>query len=204
MDEWGFMDMGFIGSQFTWHKHYARYTVWERLDRVVAMNYWFAKFLDTKIHHIDVTTSNHKPLWIVLEGMECRQQQPFRSEQMWMTEQGSSDTIEAVWRNGEDEPWTIKLLEKVDKCGSELSKWTKSSFVNVCNELVKKRKLLVQAERHAIRGGDATWMRNLEREINRMMDKEAKIWSQRVWVSWLKDGDRITKFFSYKSFVKEA
>ena len=31
LDECGFMDMGFVGSQFTWHKHFVDYTVWERL-----------------------------------------------------------------------------------------------------------------------------------------------------------------------------
>ena len=38
LDEYRFMDMGFVGSPFTWHKHYADYTVWERLDRAVAIN----------------------------------------------------------------------------------------------------------------------------------------------------------------------
>lgn len=36
LDECGFMDMGFVSSQFTWHKHFVDYTVWERLDRAVA------------------------------------------------------------------------------------------------------------------------------------------------------------------------
>ena len=48
LDECGFMDMGYIGPQFTWHRHFAGYTVWERLDRAVAMNDWFEKFPNTK------------------------------------------------------------------------------------------------------------------------------------------------------------
>lgn len=43
------------------------------------------------------------------------------------------------------------------------------------------------------------WMRNLEREINGLMDKKAKIWAQRAHVSWLKDGGRYTKFFHTKA-----
>ena len=38
-------------------------------------------------------------------------------------------------------------------------------------------------------------MRWLEKEVNMLLDKEAKIWAQRSKVLWLKDGDRNTKFF---------
>ena len=73
IDECGFMDLGFVGSRFTWHKHFDNYIVWERLDKAMVMNDWFLKFPNTKIYHLDVTTFDHKPLWIVPEGMECKQ-----------------------------------------------------------------------------------------------------------------------------------
>ncbi|KAK9999213.1 hypothetical protein SO802_018816 [Lithocarpus litseifolius] len=38
LDECGFMDLGFVGPMFTWHKHFDNYTVWERLDRAVSTN----------------------------------------------------------------------------------------------------------------------------------------------------------------------
>lgn len=38
-------------------------------------------------------------------------------------------------------------------------------------------------------------MRWLEKEVNLLLDKEAKMWAQRSKVLWLKDGDRNTKFF---------
>ena len=35
--------------------------MWERLDRAVATDEWLLKFPDTKVYHLDVTTSDHKP-----------------------------------------------------------------------------------------------------------------------------------------------
>lgn len=98
LDECGFMDLGFVGSMFTWHKHFDNYSIWERLDKAVATNDWFSMYLDTKVYHLNVTTSDHKPIWIVLEGMDYTQPRPFRFEQMWISEKGCGDTIEVVWQ----------------------------------------------------------------------------------------------------------
>ena len=72
LDECGFMDLGFMGSRFTGHKHFDNFIVSERLDRAVATNEWFSLFLDTQVHQLDVTTSDHKPLLITPNGMECK------------------------------------------------------------------------------------------------------------------------------------
>ena len=62
LDECRLIDLGFARSMFTWQKHYPAYMVWERLDRAVASTKWLAKFLDTKVYHLDVPASDHKPL----------------------------------------------------------------------------------------------------------------------------------------------
>ena len=45
IDERGFIDLGFIGSQFTWQKHFVDgHSIWERLDLSLANNDWFMQF----------------------------------------------------------------------------------------------------------------------------------------------------------------
>ena len=59
LDECGLMDLGYIGSPFTWSKHYRSGTsIWERLDRAVASHDWFIRFPGSRVHHVDSSTSD--------------------------------------------------------------------------------------------------------------------------------------------------
>lgn len=184
LDECDFMDLGFVGPMFTWHKHFEDYTVWEHLDRAIATNDWFAIFPNTKVYHLDVTASDHKALLIQPEGMECSQQKPFRFEQVSMAEQGCGATIEAVWKKDIEATDSTNVLRKVQNCGEALSKWSKTNFGSVRRELQEKRKLLSKAELAASR--DVAWVRRLEQEINSLLDCEAQMWSQRSKIQWLR------------------
>ena len=73
------------------------------------------------------------------------------------------------------DPWDTRVLNKIDKCGRELTRWSKKFFGSVRRELENKRKQLKQVENEAARTGNSTRMKLLEREVNQLLDKEAKI-----------------------------
>ena len=122
---------------------------------------------------MDVTTSDHKDLWIVPKGMECSFQKLFRFEQMWMTNKGCTDTIEIVSRKNVDESWDTKIITKIDHYGKALTQWSRRAFGNVKHETKRKRKQLTKAKKIAIGGGDSRLMKVLKEEINLLLAKEA-------------------------------
>ena len=193
------MDLKFVGFPFTWHKNYPDFTVRERLDRSLATNEWFLMFPGTKVHYLNVTTSDHKALWIFMEGMDCNFQKPFRFEQMWMKDKGFSETIKVVWSAGNSEPWDSSVLTKIDKCGQELSEWSKKCFGKVRKQLEVKCKQLQTIEQAALRTGDSSRMKFLENEVNLLIDKEAIMWRQWSKTLWLSDGDKNTRLFHSKA-----
>ena len=70
IDECGFMDLGFIGPKFTWSRHYTNgHSIWKRLDRGLATNLWFLRFLGARVHHLPCLSSNHCPLLINPTGI---------------------------------------------------------------------------------------------------------------------------------------
>lgn len=71
VDAYGFMDLGYSGSKYTWSKHFANgRLIWERLDRAFCTNEWLQLFAGTKAHHLTCTTFDHIPIWIVPDDLE--------------------------------------------------------------------------------------------------------------------------------------
>ena len=65
------VNLGFVGSKFTWQKHFADgHSIWERLDQGLANNDWLMNFSGTRVHHLHSDSSNHSPLRIVPTSME--------------------------------------------------------------------------------------------------------------------------------------
>ena len=172
IDECGFMDLGFIGPNFTWAKHYNDgHSIWERLDRGLASNLWFLRFLGTQVHHLPCLSSDHCPLFINPSGIEIPSyKKPFRFEEMWLSDSGCGEVVETAWRSCVSLDPNKEILGKIEKCGKDLTWWNYNVFGNVRRELKKKRDMLVEEEAVALRIGSNVWIRELQREINELMD----------------------------------
>lgn len=136
--------------------------------------------------------------------MECNFRKSFRFEQMWMSDKGCSEIVEVVWKERITKSCATKVIQKVAKCAAEHTRWSEIFFGSVHWDLEMKRKQLKQAEKIVIQGADIDRMRQLKQEINLLLDKEAKMSSQRSRVMWLKDGDRNTKFFHSKATQRRS
>ena len=55
--------------------------------------------------------------------------------------------------------------------------------------------MLLKAENEAMVNGNNSWVRELNFEINVLLDREAKMWAQRSRLLWASQGDKNTKYF---------
>ena len=98
-------------------------TIRERLDRGLATNVWLTRFASTRVHHLTLDSSDHYPLWIVPECLEIpNSTKPFKFEEMWLSYWGCMDVVEAVQSFQEVSDPTVKVIQKIVKCGKELRK----------------------------------------------------------------------------------
>ena len=200
-DECGLMDLGFVGPKYTWSKHFeSGQSIWEHLDRGLATNNWFLLFPGTKIHHLHCYSSDHLALFINLSGLEILVKRKFfRFEEMWLSDDRCGETIEVVWTSTESPDPSSAILKKVAKCEQDLTWWNNNCFGNVRMTVADKKKLLAAAELEAMRSGNNSRVRLLKTEVNVLIDRESRLWSQRSRVLWLSKGDSNTKIFHSKA-----
>lgn len=55
LDFCGFLDLSFIGLEFTWHGRRHEHMIWERLERGVANYDWMSKFLVATVRFFTAT-----------------------------------------------------------------------------------------------------------------------------------------------------
>ena len=196
IDEFSFMDLGYIGPDFTWSKHYTYgHSIWERLDRGLATNQWFMKFPGTWVYHLPCLSSDHCPLLINPTGIDFPSyKKPFQFEEMWLLDSSCGKVVDVAWRSCVARDSDSEIIRKIDKCGKDLSWWNYNVFGNVRRELKKKRDLLIEEEAVAVRTGNNFRIKALKDEIKVLMDREARMWNQRSRILWLKNGDGNTKF----------
>ena len=102
--------------------------------------------------------------------------------------------VEAIWSSNDMVDPSTKVMRNVEKCGKELKMWNRDHFGNVRKELAKKR-FLVDGKKEAMRSGSNHRVRELKREIIKLIEKDNRMWFQREKVLWAKDGDKNSKFF---------
>ena len=69
INECRFIDLGYVGSKFTWSRHFENgNSIWGRLDRGLVTNNWFLKFPGSLVHHLEYDSSNHYLLHITLSN----------------------------------------------------------------------------------------------------------------------------------------
>jgi len=148
-----------------------------------------------------VNFSDHHPLLVVLDGVERAQRtRYFRFESAWLLEDSYDDMLKTSWNE------IVPMQDKLKNLSHEIEEWKN---ITVDSVLIKKRELLAcigGIQKHLQRGRNNLFLVKLEKELQQelenILNMEELMWFQRWRAKWLTDGDRNTRYYHLKAITR--
>lgn len=195
------MDLGAVGSRFTWKgplfNGWSR--IYERLDRAMCNSDWRLRFDEAFVKVLPrVDFSDHHPLAIFPYGQQVHgSTPPFRFVSAWMTHPSFKEVVEQHWLNDRECLQNVKHMEAI------FNDWKNNVFGNV---RARKKSLLARIggiQKRVQEGCTNRFLQRLEKELQKELDQvlyqEELIWFQKSRAKWLTEGDRNTKYYHLKT-----
>ena len=103
--------------------------------------------------------------------------------------------VKEVWEAVRNDQNLAQLRDALSKTMSTLGAWSKK-FGSVTHDLAKSRS---QLEELMHMNADRQDIRRVTGKMNGLLYQEEMLWLQRSRITWLKEGDRKTKYFQSKA-----
>lgn len=199
------IDIGFIGSRFTWsNNRQTPNTVRCRLDRVCANGGVLQMFSSPTIHHLPFVGFDHCPLLLNLRPRcSCRGGmwgRPFRSEYVWVSKVKCEIIVREVSNSDGNADNAYSWLAMWERCRAKLKARSRDPRSNPRIQIASPSK----EQLSQLAAGRQTPKARAERpmltmELEGLFEDLSFYWQQRSKTEWMKEWDRNTVFFHVKA-----
>ncbi|KAL5804637.1 hypothetical protein ACOSQ3_031437 [Xanthoceras sorbifolium] len=202
-------DLGFEGPMFTWcNGRGGDAFVQERLDRCVCSRSWLSFFPGSHVQHLDFWKSDHRPilLHIAVQGLASPnvgsgRRSRFHFEESWVGLAECDQIIKNNWGVLAAPVSLGGVCANIGRCTASLGRWNALNRASLRRGINTKRLELASLSRSV---SPVSWrdIRLVEKELDDLLLQDEIYWRQRSRVSWLKFGDKNSKFFHAKASAR--
>ena len=119
---------------------------------------------------------------------------------MWERDASLGERISQAWEGEATKGDLGTINAALRGVMKTLKEWSSVQFGSIRKELERLRALLAEQQAN---GNDDQAVKDTIRTMNEMLYREEMLWLQRSRVSWLREGDRNTKFFHQRAVWRE-
>lgn len=206
LDDSCLLDMGFSGPKFTWNRGRDVGTrISKRLDRVLFSVDARTRWPEACVRHLPALSSDHNPILLLLYPVRPinKRRRPFRFEAAWLSHSGFPDLVSDIWSTAAGWGLCNALLALKER----LKRWNVEVFghIGFKKKFILDRLLAIQEDlEKQLSQGLLKLQDELNTELELLLDQEEVLWAQKARSSWIREGDRNTRFFHVSTLVRRS
>jgi hypothetical protein len=186
------------GSRFTWSNKQVN-PIMSVLDRVLMSPTWEHFYKRSSCDTLTRVGSDHCPLLVLTDDHRFKQQQCFRFEMAWLTQEGFRERVVASWpeRRGKN------IQDYWRELKAETRKFCKGWGANINSQIKREKKLLLDELKRMDRLEEENgfnimqWQERygVEKQLEEIYQFEEIQWQRRGGVNWILKGDSNNGYF---------